>query len=38
MNKAAIVALGLPYKGAAVSAKLLPRRLPNRILGLIYAE
>ena len=33
-----MVALGLSYKGAAVLAKLLPRRLSNRIVGLIYAK
>ena len=33
-----LVALGLPYKGAAVLAKLLPRRLSNWIIGLIYAK
>ena len=33
-----MVALGLSYKGAAVLAKLLPRRLSNWIVGLIYAR
>ena len=33
-----LVALGLSYKGAAVLAKLLPRRLSNWIVGLIYAK
>ena len=32
-----LVALGTAYKGAAVLAKLLPRRLSNWIVGLIYA-
>ncbi|MBR5095474.1 MAG: SDR family NAD(P)-dependent oxidoreductase [Oscillospiraceae bacterium] len=33
-----LVALGTAYKGAAVLAKLLPRRLSNWIVGLIYAK
>ena len=33
-----LVALGLSYKAAAVLAKLLPRRLSNWIVGLIYAK
>ena len=33
-----LVALGPAYKGAAVLAKLLPRRLSNWIVGLIYAK
>ena len=33
-----MVALGTAYKGAAVLAKLLPRRLSNWIVGKIYAE
>ena len=33
-----MVALGTAYKGAAVLAKLLPRRLSNWIVGLIYAK
>ena len=33
-----LVALGTSYKGAAVLAKLLPRRLSNWIVGLIYAK
>ena len=33
-----LVALGLPYKGAAVLAKLLPRRFSNWIIGCIYAK
>ena len=33
-----LVALGLSYKGAAVLAKLLPRRLSNWLVGLIYAK
>jgi len=32
------VALGLSYKAAAVLAKLLPRRLSNWIVGLLYAR
>ena len=33
-----LVALGPMYKGAAVLAKLLPRRLSNWIVGLMYAK
>ena len=33
-----LVALGLPYKAAAVLAKLLPTRLSNWVVGLIYAK
>ena len=33
-----LVALGTAYKGAAVLAKLLPRRLSNWIVGKIYAQ
>ena len=33
-----LVALGLPYKGAAMLAKLLPARLSNWIVGQIYAK
>ena len=33
-----LAALGLSYKAAAVLAKLLPRRLSNWIVGLIYAK
>ena len=33
-----LIALGPAYKGAAVLAKLLPRRLSNWIVGLIYAK
>ena len=33
-----LVALGTSYKAAAVLAKLLPRRLSNWIVGLIYAK
>ena len=33
-----LVALGTSYKGAALLAKLLPRRLSNWIVGLIYAK
>ena len=33
-----LVALGLSYRAAAVLAKLLPRRLSNWIVGLIYAK
>lgn len=33
-----LVALGTAYKGAAVLAKLLPRRFSNWIVGLIYAK
>ena len=33
-----LVALGTMYKGAAVLAKLLPRRLSNWIVGLMYAK
>ena len=37
-NSKPLVALGTAYKGAAVLAKLLPRRLSNWIVGLIYAK
>jgi len=37
-NSKPLVALGLPYKGAAVLAKLLPRRFSNWIIGRIYAK
>ena len=33
-----LIALGLPYKAAAAAAKLLPRRLSNRIIGMMYAK
>ena len=33
-----LVALGFPYKGAAMLAKLLPARLSNWIVGQIYAK
>lgn len=33
-----LVAMGLAYKGAALLAKLLPRRLSNYIVGMIYAR
>ncbi len=33
-----LVAMGLAYKGAALIAKLLPRRLSNWIVGKIYAK
>ena len=33
-----LVALGFAYKGAAMLAKLLPRRLSNWIVGRIYAK
>lgn len=33
-----LAALGLSYKGAALLAKLLPRKLSNWIVGLIYAR
>ena len=33
-----LIAMGLSYKAAAVLAKLLPRRLSNWIVGLIYAK
>ena len=33
-----LVALGFPYKCAAVAAKLLPTRLSNWVVGLIYAK
>ena len=33
-----LVALGLPYKGAAVLAKLLPARFSNYLVGKIYAK
>lgn len=33
-----LVALGIQYKGAAVLAKLLPRRLSNWIVGKMYAK
>jgi short-subunit dehydrogenase len=33
-----LCALGFAYKCAAMAAKLLPRRLSNRIVGLIYAK
>ena len=31
-------ALGVPYKAAAMAAKLLPRRLSNYIIGIMYAR
>ena len=31
-------ALGVPYKAAAVAAKLLPRRVSNYIVGKMYAK
>ena len=33
-----LIALGLPYKAAAAAAKILPRRLSNRIIGMMYAK
>ena len=33
-----MVALGSTYKGVAILAKVLPRRLSNWIIGLIYAK
>ena len=33
-----LVAMGFAYKGAAMLAKLLPRRLSNWIVGRIYAK
>lgn len=33
-----LIALGLPYKGAAMIAKLAPRRFSNWLLGQIYAK
>ena len=33
-----LVAMGAAYKGAAVLAKLLPRRTSNWIVGRIYAK
>ena len=37
-SSAPLKALGLPYKAAAAAAKLLPRRLSNYIVGLMYAR
>lgn len=37
-NSRPLCALGLSYKGAAMAAKLLPRRLSNFIVGCIYAK
>ena len=37
-NSRPLVAMGLSYKCVAVLAKLLPRRLSNRIVGLLYAK
>ena len=37
-NSRPLIALGLPYKAAAAAAKLLPRRLSNRIIGMMYAK
>ena len=31
-------ALGVPYKAAAMAAKLLPRRVSNYIVGRMYAK
>ena len=33
-----LIALGLPYKAAAMGAKLLPRRFSNLIIGKMYAK
>lgn len=37
-RSAPLKALALPYKAAAAAAKLLPRRLTNYIIGLMYAK
>ncbi len=37
-NSRPMAALGLAYKGAAMLAKLLPRKLSNWVVGLIYAR
>lgn len=37
-SSAPLKALGLPYKAAAAAAKLLPRRVSNYIVGLMYAR
>lgn len=37
-NSRPLIALGLGYKGAAMIAKLAPRRLTNYIIGKIYAK
>lgn len=33
-----LLALGTPYKAAAAAAKLLPRRLTNYVVGLVYSK
>ena len=33
-----LVAMGIAYKGAALLAKFLPRRVSNYIVGMIYAK
>jgi short-subunit dehydrogenase len=37
-NSRPLVAMGFSYKCFAVLAKLLPRRLSNRIVGMLYAK
>lgn len=37
-NSKPLIAMGIAYKGAAMLAKLLPRRLSNYIVGMIYAK
>ena len=37
-RSAPMKALGVPYKAAAMAAKLLPRRVSNYIVGRMYAK